>query len=113
MLSNVKKTPSPQIIRKWLGCLLKCRIKILVLVGMPKPPMRAPVFDAAPVWIKAMLLADQVVGSVCCDETMSRNAMATRTEFFAFAVREQVWTKIGSDGVEDPLILGRERMHYG
>ena len=64
-------------------------------------------------WIKAMLFADEVVGSVCSDEAMSRNGMTTGMELFAFAVREQVWGKTGSDRLEDPLILGRECMHYG
>jgi len=60
--SNIKKTPSPLIVWEWLGCLLKCRVKVLVLVGMPKPPMCAAISEAAPVWIKAMLFADEVVG---------------------------------------------------
>jgi len=98
---------------EWLGCLLKCRVKVLVLVGMPKPPMRATISDAAPVWIKAMLFANEVVGSVCSDETMSRNGMTTGTELFAFEFREQVWAKTDSDDVENPLVLGRECMHYG
>lgn len=84
-----------------------------MLVGMPKPPMRAAISDAAPVWIKAMLFADEVVGSVCSNETMSRNGMTTRTELFPFGFREQVWGKTRSDGVEDSLVLGRECMHYG
>jgi hypothetical protein len=75
--------------------------------------MRASTPHAAPVWIKAMLFADEVVGSVCSDETMSRNQMTTGTELFAFAVREQVWAKTLSDGVEDLLIFGRECVHYG
>ena len=111
--SNVKKTPPPVIIWERPGYLLKSRINVLALVGMPKPPMCAAISDAAPVWIKAMLLPNELVGSVCSDETMSRNRMTTRTELFAFGFRKQIWGKTRSDGVKDPPLLRRESMLYG
>jgi len=111
--SGVKKAPPPLMVWKWPSCLLKCRVKVLVLVGIPKPPMRAATFEAAPVWIKAVLFPYQMVGSVRSDETMSRNAMTPGTELFAFGFCEQVWAKTGSDSIEDPLFLGRKSMHYG
>jgi hypothetical protein len=75
--------------------------------------MRAAIFEAGPMRIKAVFLSDQVVNGVGSDETVSGNAMITGTELLAFGFCEQVRGKTGADSIEDPLILGRESVHYG
>jgi hypothetical protein len=90
-MPKIKKTQPPLIVGKRLRNLLKCRVKKLMLLRMPKPPMRATSCYPAPVRLKTVALANEVIGSVCRSKTMARDWVTAWKNLFALGFREQVW----------------------
>jgi len=103
---DVKHTPLPSVVWKRQNSLFKCWVKELLRVGIPKPPMRATSGDSAPMRLKAMTIANEVVSGVRRNETMARNRMTAWANLFALRFCEQIWAKTRSDSIEDMLVIG-------